>query len=167
MCIRDSPYAVPGTVVALAMILAWLRPIPLIGLRLYDTLGIIFIAYIARFLVFGVRTTLAGLTQLHGSLEEAARISGASRGEAFADIVLPLIRPSLISGWLLAFIPAVTELTLSILLFSVGHETIGVVIFGLQEEGKIALAAALAFLVTVLLIGVNLAGRGFLRGTGA
>ena len=161
------PYAVPGTVVALAMILAWLRPIPLIGLRLYDTLGIIFIAYLARFLVFGVRTTLAGLTQLHGSLEEAARISGASRGEAFADIVLPLIRPSLISGWLLAFIPAVTELTLSILLFSVGHETIGVVIFGFQEEGKIALAAALAFLVTVLLIGVNLASRGVLRGTGA
>jgi len=107
------------------------------------------------------------LTQLHGSLEEAARISGASRGEAFADIVLPLIRPSLISGWLLAFIPAVTELTLSILLFSVGHETIGVVIFGLQEEGKIALAAAVAFLVTVLLIGVNLASRGVLRGTGA
>ena len=161
------PYAVPGTVVALAMILAWLRPIPLIGLRLYDTLGIIFIAYLARFLVFGVRTTLAGLTQLHGSLEEAARISGASRGEAYADIVLPLIRPSLISGWLLAFIPAVTELTLSILLFSVGHETIGVVIFGLQEEGKIALAAALAFLVTVLLIGVNLASRGVLRATGA
>ncbi len=161
------PYAVPGTVVALAMILAWLRPIPMIGLRLYDTLGIIFIAYIARFLVFGVRTTLAGLTQLHGSLEEAARISGASRGEAFADVVLPLIRPSLISGWLLAFIPAVTELTVSILLFSVGHETIGVVIFGLHEEGKIALSAALAFLVTVLLIGVNLAGRGSFRGAGA
>lgn len=159
------PYAVPGTVVALAMILAWLRPIPLLGLRLYDTLGILFIAYIARFLVFGVRTALAGLTQLHGSLEEAARISGASPGEAFSDIVLPLIRPSLMSGWLLAFIPAAAELTLSILLFSVGHETIGVVIFALHEEGKIALSAALAFLVTVLLVGMNLAGRVSLRGT--
>jgi iron(III) transport system permease protein len=153
------PYAVPGTVVALAMILAWLRPIPLIGLRLYDTLGIILLAYVARFLVFGVRTALAGLAQLHESLEEAARISGAGPIEAFQDIVLPLIRPSLVSGWLLAFIPAVAELTLSILLFSVGHETIGVVIFGLHDEGKIALSAALAFLVTVLLVGINLLTR--------
>jgi iron(III) transport system permease protein len=161
------PYAVPGTIVALAMILAWLRPIPVVGLRLYDTLGIILIAYIARFLVFGVRTTLAGVTQLHGSLEEAARISGATRGEAFFDIVLPLIRPSLTSAWLLAFIPAVAELTLSILLVSVGHETIGVVIFGLHDEGKIALSAALAFMVTVLLLGINLVSRVTLRGAGA
>ncbi len=159
------PYAVPGTIVALAMILAWLRPIPVIGLRLYDTLGIIFIAYLARFLVFGVRTALAGLAQIHGSLEEAARISGASPQEAFSDIVLPLIRPSLVSGWLLAFIPAVAELTLSILLVSVGHETIGVVIFGLHDEGKIALAAALAFLVTMLLVGINLLTRVSLRGS--
>lgn len=153
------PYAIPGTVVALAMILAWLRPVPLIGLRLYDTLGIIFVAYVARFLVFGVRTALAGLAQIHDSLEEAARISGAGPGEAFVHIALPLIRPSLIAGWWLAFIPAVAELTLSVLLVSVGHETIGVVIFGLHEEGKIALSAALALLVTVLLVGINLLTR--------
>lgn len=157
------PYAIPGTVVALAMILAWLRPVPLIGLRLYDTLGIIFIAYVARFLIFGVRTVLAGLAQIHGSLEEAARISGAGPGEAFVQIALPLIRPSLIAGWFLAFIPAAAELTLSILLVSVGHETIGVVIFGLHEEGKIALSAALAFLVTVLLVAINLLSRTALR----
>ncbi len=157
------PYAIPGTVVALAMILAWLRPVPLIGLRLYDTLGIIFVAYVARFLIFGVRTVLAGLAQIHGSLEEAARISGAGPGEAFVQIALPLIRPSLIAGWFLAFIPAVAELTLSILLVSVGHETIGVVIFGLHEEGKIALSAALAILVTLLLVGINLLSRTALR----
>ena len=153
------PYAIPGTVVALAMILAWLRPIPILGIRLYDTLGIILLAYVARFLVFGVRTTLAGLTQVHASLEEAARISGATAGEAFRDILVPLIRPSLVAGWLLAFIPAVAELTLSILLFSVGHETIGVVVFGLHDEGKIALSAALAFLVTVMLVGLTLATK--------
>lgn len=153
------PYAIPGTVVALAMIVAWVRPVPLLGLRLYDTLGIIFIAYVARFLTFGVRTVLAGLAQVHASLEEAARISGARPAEAFAHIALPLIRPSLAAGWLLAFLPAVAELTLSILLFSVGHETIGVVIFGLHEEGKIALSAALAFLVTALLVAISLAGR--------
>ncbi|HKV45972.1 MAG TPA: iron ABC transporter permease [bacterium] len=153
------PYAVPGTIVALAMILAWLRPVPVIGLRLYDTFWLILLAYVARFLVFGVRTALAGLRQIHGSLDEAARISGAGPLEAFRDVGLPLIRPSLVSGWSLAFIPAVAELTLSILLFSVGNETLGVVIFGLHDEGKIAPSAALAVLVTGLLIGINLLTR--------
>jgi iron(III) transport system permease protein len=81
------PYAVPGTVVALAMILAWVRPVPVLGIRLYDTIWILLIAYVARFLVFGVRTVMAGLAQVHESLEEAARISGAGRAAAFRDIV--------------------------------------------------------------------------------
>ncbi len=153
------PYAVPGTVVALAMILAWVRPVPLLGIQLYNTIWILLIAYVARFLIFGVRTVMAGIAQVHESLEEAARISGASRAAAFRDIVIPIIRPSLVAGWFLAFIPAVAELTLSILLFSVGNETIGVVVFGLHDEGKIALSAALAVMVTVLMLGINLVTR--------
>jgi iron(III) transport system permease protein len=157
------PYAVPGTVVALAMILAWVRPVPVLGIRLYDTIWILLLAYVARFLVFGVRTVMAGLAQVHGSLEEAARISGAGPARAFRDVVLPIIRPSLVSGWFLAFIPAVAELTLSILLFSVGNETLGVVVFGLHDEGKIALSAALALMVTVLMVTINLLTRIVLR----
>ncbi len=155
------PYAIPGTVVALAMILAWSRPV--FGIQLYNTFWIILLAYVIRFLAFGVRTVAAGLAQVHESLEEAARISGAGSLTAFRHIVLPIIRPSLVAGWFLAFIPAVAELTLSILLFSVGHETIGVVIFGLHDEGKIALSAALAVLVTTVLVAINLAARRLLR----
>lgn len=158
------PYAIPGTVVALAMILAWLRRIPVLGWRLYDTVWIILLAYVSRFLVIGVRAVLAGLAQVQGTLEEAARVSGATRVEAFLGIVVPIIRPSLAAGWVLAFIPAVAELTLSILLFSVGHETLGVVVFGLNDEGKIALTAALAFLVTVLLLVINMLVRSVLWG---
>lgn len=106
---------------------------------------------------------MAGLAQVHGSLEEAARISGAGPVRAFRDVVLPIIRPSLVSGWFLAFIPAVAELTLSILLFSVGNETLGVVVFGLHDEGKIALSAALALMVTVLMVTINLLTRIVLR----
>ncbi len=153
------PYAVPGTVVALSMILAFLRPLPVLQVRLYDTIWIILIAYIARFLIFGVRTVLAGLSQVHASLEEAARISGASALEAFHDVAVPMLRSSLVAGWSLVFIPAMAELTLSILLFSVGNETLGVVIFGLHEEGKIALSAAVAFLITIFLVGLHLLTR--------
>lgn len=153
------PYAVPGTVVALAMILAWLRPVPLLGVQLYNTIWIILLAYVARFLVFGVRTVMAGLNQVHESLEEAARISGSTGPQAFRDIVLPIIRPSLAAGWFLVFIPAMAELTLSILLFSAGNETLGVVVFGLHEEGKIALSAAAALVTTVALVVLHLATR--------
>jgi iron(III) transport system permease protein len=153
------PYAVPGTVVALAMILAWLRPVPVLQLRLYNTIWIILLAYVARFLIFGVRTVMAGMTQVHESLEEAARISGSTGGQAFRDVVLPIIRPSIAAGWFLVFMPAMVELTLSILLFSAGNETIGVVVFGLHEEGKIALSAAVALMVTTALVALHLLTR--------
>jgi iron(III) transport system permease protein len=155
------PYAVPGTVVALAMILAWIRPVPVLGIHLYNTFWIILLAYVARFLVFGVRTLMAGLSQIHDSLEEAARISGAGGARAFREITMPILRPAVAAGWFLVFVPAVTELTLSILLFSVGNETLGVVVYGLHEEGKFALAAAAAFLVTVMLVVIHLAARVF------
>lgn len=156
------PYAVPGTVVALAMILAWLRPVPGVGVRLYNTIWILFIAYLARFLVFGVRTVMAGLAQVHDSLEEAARISGSSGRQAFSDIVLPIIRPAILSGWFLVFIPAMAELTMSVLLYSAGNETLGVVVFGLHEEGKVALSAAAAFVITTLLVVLHLLTRVFM-----
>jgi iron(III) transport system permease protein len=143
------------------MILAWLRPIPGLGVRLYNTIWILFIAYLARFLVFGVRTVMAGLAQVHDSLEEAARISGSSGRQAFSDIVLPIIRPAILSGWFLVFIPAMAELTMSVLLYSAGNETLGVVVFGLHEEGKVALSAAAAFVITALLVVLHLLTRVF------
>ena len=68
------PFAVPGTVVALAMILAFLRPV--LGISLYNTIWIILVTYIARFLALAVKPVAAALIQVHTSLEEAARSSG-------------------------------------------------------------------------------------------
>lgn len=147
------PYSVPGTVVAVALILAYARPIPVVNIRLYDTAWILLAAYVTRFVAIGLRTASSGLAQVHASLEEAARIAGAGAGRAVVDVVVPIMWPSVRSAWVLVFIPAVAELTLSVLLYSVGNETIGVVIYGLHEEGKIALSAALSFVVTVLLLG--------------
>jgi iron(III) transport system permease protein len=151
------PYAVPGTVVALAMILAWAQPV--LGISIYNTMWIILLAYVTRFLTFGVRATGAAFEQIHESLEEAARISGADAGQALKDITIPLIRSSIFAGWFLAFVPALTELTLSILLFSVGNETLGVVVFGLHQEGKVNLTAALAFIVACTVLVLNMITR--------
>ncbi len=149
------PYAIPGTVVALALILAFLKPLPLINVSIYNTIWIIAIAYITRFLTLGLRSISAAFEQVHVSLEEAARMSGANFITAFKDVVIPLIKTNIFAGWFLAFIPSLTELTLSILLFSVGNETIGTVVFGLHQEGKVLMTAALAFLITLIVLTLN------------
>jgi len=149
------PYAVPGIVVALAMILAFVKPLPLVNISIYNTIWIIAIAYMARFLTFGVRSISAAFEQVDESLEDAARISGAGIVASFKDIVIPLIRSNIFAGWFLSFSPALTELTLSMLLFSVGNETLGTVVFGLHQEGKVGMTAALAFIILVFVVLLN------------
>jgi iron(III) transport system permease protein len=157
--IANMPYAIPGTVVAVAMILAWLRPIPNVAFSLYNTLWILLVAYIARYLAFGVRSTSGSLAQIHESLEEAAQVSGANWLQSFRDIVVPLIQPGLFAGWFLVFMPALRELTISILLWSSGHETIGVMVFNLQESGNTTASAALAVLMVAVLLVANILTR--------
>jgi len=149
------PYAVPGIVVALAMILAFVKPLPVLNISIYNTIWIIAIAYMARFLTFGVRSISAAFEQVHESLEDAARISGAGFVASFKDIVIPLIRSNIFAGWFLSFSPALTELTLSMLLFSVGNETLGTVVYGLHQEGKVGMTAALALIILVFVVLIN------------
>jgi iron(III) transport system permease protein len=151
------PFAVPGTVVALAMILAFLKPV--MGLSLYNTIWIILVAYIARFLALAVKPIAAAFTQVHPSLEEAARSSGATLSRSLRDVTLPLVRPALVAGWFLAAVPALTELTLSVLLWSVGNETVGVMVFNMHEEGKVLLSSALAVVVMCLALGSHVVIR--------
>jgi iron(III) transport system permease protein len=151
------PFAVPGTVLALAIVLAFLQPI--LGLHLYNTLWIIFIAYVARFLALALRPVAAALAQLHPALEEAARASGAPLWRSLADITVPLLRGGLLAAWLLAAVPALTELTLSVVLWSAGNETIGVMAFNLHEEGKVLLSAALASLIVVVSLVAHVLAR--------
>jgi iron(III) transport system permease protein len=162
--ISNMPYALPGTVVGVAMILAWLKPIPLIGVSIYNTLWILLVAYIARYLAFGVRTTSASLQQIHESMEEAARISGATWFQTFRDIMLPLIAPGLFASWFLVFMPTLRELTISILLWSTKRETIGVMVFNLQESGNTVASAALAMIMMVVLLVANILTRRITRG---
>ena len=158
------PYAIPGTVFALGVILAWLRPFPGVAFTLYNTLWIILVAYVGRYMIFGVRPTAASLAQVHTSLEEAARVSGAGWLRTFRDIVLPLVLPGIFAAWFLVFIPTLRELTVSILLWSAGNETIGVMVFNLQESGQEGPGAALALVMIGLLVAANYAARWLSRG---
>lgn len=156
------PYAVPGTVVGLAFILAFARPV--FGLQLYNTLGIILVAYLARFLAFGITTASAALRGVSETLPAAARVSGASWWRAQRDTVWPLVRPALLGGWLLVFVPCLAELTVSALLYSAGNETVGVAVFNLLETGIIAPAAALALVLMLVALGGSLLAQWLTRG---
>ncbi len=144
------PFALPGSVIGVSMILAWSNP-PL-GPTLYGTIWILLVAYLMRYMAFGLQSTRATLQQIHGSLEEAAMTAGASRLRTLKDITLPLLRPGMIAGWVLIFISAFNELTVSVLIWTSGTETIGVWIFLLQDSGFTGRASALAVLTLPVIL---------------
>ena len=146
------PLGLPGTVMAVGLLLAFIRP-PLI---LYGTIWILLIAYIARFVPLAARSANATLRQIDPSLEEAARISGATRLGAIWHVLLPLSRPGLAVAFLLVFIPSLSELSATILLYTGGTETIAVAIFRLNDLGQLEVVAALAVFVIAVTLLVSL-----------
>jgi len=141
------PLGLPGIVVAVALIQFWLR----VPLPIYGTLLIILLAYTGRFIPLGVRSANAAFRQIDPSLEETARVTGAGWLRTFRSVTLPLARPGLFAGWLLVFVPALQELSASVLLFSSGSITLAVAVYNLYETGALGPVAALA-IVTMLII---------------
>jgi iron(III) transport system permease protein len=144
------PQAIPGLVIAVA----WLVIAPRIGL--YNTPWLILCAYLTSFLALVVQSVHAPLAATPTTAEEAARVSGASRLRALWDISCRMAVPAAISGAILVALTAVRELTLSVLLLSPGSQTLGVVIFNLQQAGAYNASSALSLIVAV----VGLAGLG-------
>lgn len=148
----EAPWVVPGTVVALGMILAFLKPLPLVGVSIYGTMAILVIAYLSRFLPLVLRPVAAAAQSADPSLDEAARVAGAGLVRRILSIFLPGMLPAATAGAILVVMTALNELTLSALLWSSGNETIGVMIFALQYEGNSTAAAAVAVLSTMLVL---------------
>ena len=149
----ELPYAVPGVVLAIACILVFLKPLPLLG-SLYGTMWIILAAYLARFLALALRPAVAGYQALDRSMEEAAQTCGAGFATRLRTIVVPLVAPSAMAGGILVFLIALNELTVSVLLWSSGRETLGVLVYSLEEGGNTPLAAAVSVLAVLVVLGV-------------
>lgn len=148
------PLAVPGTVLALGLVLVWSSPFALRG-----TLILIGIAYVAKFTALAMRAIDAGVGTIDDALPDAARLSGARGPFLFATIWWPLLLPALAAAWFLVFVPAFSELTMSVLLKGPGIETVGTRLFELQEYEAPTAASVLASVVLV----VVLAGRACAR----
>lgn len=155
------PFALPGSVIGVSMILAWSNP-P-VGPALYGTIWILLMAYLMRYMAFGLQTTRATLAQIHDSLEEAGQACGAGRVRVIRDITFPLLRPGMVAGWILIFISAFNELTVSVLIWTSGAETIGVWIFLMQDSGHTGRASALAVLTLPVILILYMMMRWFAR----
>lgn len=139
--------ALPGIVLALAMIFYWTK-VPTI----YGTTKILAIAYVTRYMIQQIKGSTTALISINPDLEEASVIVGQSAFRKWVTIILPLIRKQVLSSALIIFVSALTEMTLSSLLASAGSKTIGLMIFGLQQGGSYPLAYALSSFVLVVII---------------
>jgi len=158
----EVTYAIPGLVISIAFILAFIRPVPVLGISLYGTIWIILIAYVAAFLAVGLKPVMTAYGQLDPSLDDAARVCGAQFLRRMRRIFAPLVMPAAASGAILVFLTAYNEVTVSALLWSTGSETIGTTIFNYEDGGYTTLAAAMSAVTVaatvVLMMALNSVG---------
>jgi iron(III) transport system permease protein len=153
----ELPYALPGVVLAIACILMFLKPLPLIGVSLYATPFIILFAYLARFMPLALKAPVAAMAQIEAHHEEAAKLDGVTLWQMLRFIVAPILAPAATVSALMVFLVAFNELTVSALLWSSGTETLGVVLFSLKEAGLAGEAAAVAISASAVILAVMLA----------
>lgn len=158
----ELPYAVPGSVLALALLLTFSQEIRFIFLErvtiavsFLGTLWLLLVAYVVKYLAFGVRSADNAIVAVDPTLEEAARISGAGPGRAFLDVSLPLARSALLAAWILAFLPAATELTMSVLLAGPRSQVLGTLLFELSSYADPPSAAVLGCIALALVVAAD------------
>ncbi|MEO6409622.1 MAG: iron ABC transporter permease [Burkholderiaceae bacterium] len=145
--LASLPMVFPGLVLGLALMIFYLN----VDIGVYGTMWILFIAYVTRFMPYGLRFNTTSMLQIHKELEESAAMSGASWGTTFRRIVLPLLKPGLVAGWIYIMIVSIRELSSSILLYSPGTEVISIIIWELWENGQYVELSALGVLFILLL----------------
>ncbi len=153
------PLLFPGIVMGLAILRFYLFvPIPV-----YGTLWILLIAFVTRYIPYGIRYTHSGLLQLHKELEEASYVAGASWFSSMRRIILPLMMPSFLGGWIFIFLLSAKELSMSVLLVSPQTPVVSVAIFELWENAQVGELAAFGVIWTAILVTVAIVYYGFAR----
>lgn len=153
------PLLFPGIVMGLAILRFYLFvPIPV-----YGTLWILLIAFVTRYIPYGIRYTHSGLLQLHKELEEAAYTAGASWSNCMRRIILPLVTPSFLGGWVFVFLLSAKELSMSVLLVSPQTPVVSVAIFELWENAQVGELAAFGVIWTVILVSIAIIYYHFAR----
>jgi iron(III) transport system permease protein len=151
--IAFSPLVIPGLVLGVGIAFVYLRsPLPI-----YGTLFILLIAYCTRYLPYGMRYAVSGMQTISTELEESAQVSGAGWWATFRRVLLPLIAPALLAGWVYIFVVSFRELSSSILLYTPGNEVLSISIWELYANarfGELSALGVIMVLILAVLVGV-------------
>ena len=142
------PWAFPGTALALGLLWAYVDfPIPV-----YATIWIILIAYVTRFLPYGMRAVTSTIIQVHKELEEASVVCGAGFFSTFRRVLIPMMRPGVMAGWIILATIFMREFSATLFLYSPGAEPLGPLLYFLYLDGMRGRVAAIGLVISVISI---------------
>ena len=149
------PIAMPGIVLGVSLIWVYLTlPIPI-----YGTIWVLLLAYITKFMPYGIRAASATMIQINRELEEASLTAGGTWFQTFRKVILPLLMPGFTAGWIYISIIALRELSTSILLYSYNSTVLSIMAFDLWEGGQYTYVCALGVLMVLLLVAMAYTAR--------
>jgi iron(III) transport system permease protein len=149
------PIAMPGIVLGVSLIWVYLTlPIPI-----YGTIWVLLLAYLTKFMPYGIRAASASMIQINKELEEASLTAGGTWFQTFRKVVLPLLMPGFTAGWIYISIIALRELSTSILLYSYNSTVLSIMAFDLWEGGQYTYVCALGVLMVLLLVAMAFTAR--------
>src|SRR5262245_25569781 len=149
------PWAFPGTALAIGLLWTYVY----VPLPIYGTLWILLIGYLTRFLPYGLRTMTSTIVQLHDDLQQASMVCGASFLATFRRILLPLLRPGFIAGWIILSTIYLREFSTSVFLYSPGSEPLGPLLYHFYVDGNLGPMCSLALIVSLVCVLLILTAR--------
>jgi iron(III) transport system permease protein len=152
------PQSIPSIMIALALVYLFLT-VPWRLVPIYGTVFIIIVAVTTRYLPFGSRSMHGAVLQLHKDLEEAAQVGGVSWFKALRYIVLPLLLPSIVAGWVFVALHALRETTMALMLYSPSSRVISLLMWDTWQSGEVNRAAATGVVLMVATGLIILGGR--------
>ena len=161
--LATMPLIFPGIVLGVAVMQIYLN----VPLPIYGTIWILIIAFMIRYLPYGMRYSYAGMLQIHHELEEAAGVAGASEMTILRRIIAPLLAPAILSGWLFIFLLAARVLSLPLLLSAPESQVVAVEMFDLWNNGQATELAALGLVWTAVMTAIATVFYYTARRTGA
>lgn len=152
------PIGFPGIVLAMGVLVTYIKT------PIYATLWILLLGYITRFFPYGQRNVSSIMLAVSEDLDQSSRMAGATWMTTLRRITIPLLKPGIFAGWLLMFVIFLRELSISIILYTAGTETLSVGVYYLSNFENEPLTAALSIVQTIILLACvvlfrRLAGR--------
>lgn len=154
------PNTVPGIVLVVGLILLWNAP--WMPIPLYNTYGMVILTYVVLFVPYTVQYVKGAFTQIDPSLFQAGQVFGGKPGYIFRRVLLPLIIPGMLAGWMMTFTIASRELVGSLLILPPSVQTSATYIYAQFEQGQVSLGMAMAVIsvgiTTILLMLLEVLG---------